>query len=141
MASVSQACACPVKPWRRRSGVRPSPPQSSTWKRRPWTVTFRSIGRSRFMAARSELDAARAPRAATAPHVGWHAVGDDDVGGLLPAQLLQLADRPLDAHLGALRELLGRVAERARVDLEGDRQRAHRGEELGLSHVENLAGE
>src|SRR5882724_11198947 len=109
MASVSQACACPVKPCRRSSGVRASPPQSSTWKRRPWTVTFRSIGRSRFIPARSELDAAGAPRSATTAHIGRHAIGDDDVGGLLPTQLLQLANRALDADLGALRELLGRV--------------------------------
>src|SRR6266545_1310130 len=132
MASVSQACACPVKPCRRSSGARSSPPQSSRWKRRPWTVTFRSIGRSRFISARSELDAARAPRAATTADVGRHAIWDDDVGGLLPAKLLQLADRALDPHLGALRELFRRVAERGRVDLERDRQGAHRGEELRL---------
>src|SRR5262245_44390154 len=52
MLSVSQACACPVNPCRRRSGVRSPPPQSSTWSLRPLTTTSRSIGRRRFMAGR-----------------------------------------------------------------------------------------
>src|SRR5690349_22592335 len=114
MARVSHACACPVKPWRSSSGVRPSPPQSSTWKRRPLTVTKRSTGRSRFMAdARSELDASRAaPRAApAAAEVGRHPVGDHDARGLLAPQLLELADRALHRDLGPRRELLGRVAQ------------------------------
>src|SRR5512147_2414211 len=105
MASVSHACACPVKPWSRSNGVRPSPPQSSTWKRRPLTDTNRSTGRSRFMAgARSELDAPGAPRPAPAAQVGRDAVRDHDVRGLLAAKLLQLADRALDRDLGAGRE-------------------------------------
>src|SRR5258705_12237700 len=118
MAGVNQAGACRVRRWRRGGGVEASPPQSSRWKRRPWTVTFRSIGRSRFIPARSELDAAGASRAATAADVGRHPVGDDDVGGLLPTQLLQLANRALDAHFGALRELFRRVSERGRLALE-----------------------
>src|ERR1700741_2278539 len=100
MARVSQAWACPVKPWSRSSGVRPSPPQSSAWKRRPLTVTNRSTGLSRFIAgARSELDASRAPRPAAAAQVRRHAVRDHDVGGLLAAQILKFADRPLHRHL------------------------------------------
>src|SRR5262249_12334492 len=142
MLSVSQAWAWPVKPCRRSSGTRPSPPQSSTWRRRPLTVTCRSSGRRRFIvAARSELDPAGAPRAAAAADVGGQAVRDHDVRGLLPAQLLQLANRALHRDLGPRRELLGRVTERGRVDLEGDRQCADGGEELGLADVEDLATE
>src|SRR6478672_1275267 len=108
MASVSHAWACPVKPWRSRSGVRPSPPQSRTWKRRPLTVTKRSTGHSRFMGgAGSELDAPRSAPAAAA-QIGRHAVRDHDARGLLPPQLLQLADRALDRNLGPGRELLRR---------------------------------
>src|SRR5947199_331867 len=49
MLSVSHACACPVKPWRSRSGGRPSPPQSRACSRNPLTSRERSSGRRRFI--------------------------------------------------------------------------------------------
>src|SRR5215467_570463 len=55
MLSVSQAWACPVKPCRSKSGVRPSPPQSRRCSRSPLTENVRSIGRKRFMAAHLTL--------------------------------------------------------------------------------------
>src|SRR5882672_8553159 len=55
MLSVSHACACPVNPCSSSNGVRPSPPQSRTWKRRPWTVRKRSSGRRRFIAMASSV--------------------------------------------------------------------------------------
>src|SRR5690348_17916418 len=66
------------------------PPRSTLF---PYTTLFRS-------------------RPAPAAQVGRHAVRDHDVRGLLPAQLLQLADRPLDRHLGAGGELLDRKSTR-----------------------------
>src|SRR5262249_24136260 len=69
MLSVSHAWAWPVKPCSSRSGVRPSPPQSSRRRRRPLTVRSRSIGRSRFMGwPPLEQDGPRAHRTPGAPH-------------------------------------------------------------------------
>src|SRR6185436_921843 len=89
-------------------------------------------------------------RIATLGHLdlaaGAHAAGgrqaalrDDDRRGLLAAQLLQLPHRALDRFLGELAELLRRFAERARADLEADRQRAGRRQHLRLAHVEHRA--
>src|SRR5882672_5305371 len=67
------------------------------------------------------------------------ALRDDDRRGLLAAQLLQLLHRALDRFPGELAEFLRGFAERARADLEADRQRAGGRQHLRLAHVEHGA--
>ena len=68
-------------------------------------------------------------------------LGDDQRGGLLAPHLLQLAHRLLDADLGPFAEACERLGERLGVvQLEGDRQGAHRRHHLDLAHVQGRAG-
>src|SRR5438552_605312 len=71
------------------------------------------------------------------------AVGGGIVGALIgagfPAELLDRLDRLLDRALDAVGELLDRLVERGRVELERDRKHAPGREYLRLTHVKDLA--
>src|SRR4051794_22939921 len=88
----------------------------------PRTVSVLVMGGSRLR----YLDLARAADPGNRP------LRHDDRRRRLPAQLLQLLHRALDCFLRQLAEFLRRLVQRAGADLEGDRQRAGRGEDLRL---------
>src|SRR5205823_12655912 len=87
---------------------------------------------------------ARAPRSAPRtrpaeePARRFHVRNHDRRGGFA-AELLDLLDRLLDRALDAVGELLDRLVERGRVELERDRKHAACREHLRLTHVEDLA--
>ena len=74
-----------------------------------------------------------------AREVGHAALRDDERRRGLPAHLLQLAHRVLDAGLRCLGVLGRGVGEAGRVDLEADRQRSHVGEDLRFAGVDGRA--
>src|SRR5262245_65178163 len=89
---------------------------------------FLSLVRSRH------LDLAAAARAA---HRGQRALRHHDLRSGLAAQLLELLHGALDRLARELAELLRRFLERARADLEADRQRARGRQHLRLAGVKD----
>src|SRR5258706_16167178 len=74
---------------------------------------------------------------AAAADRGQRALRHDDLRGGLAAHLLQFLHRALDRFARELAELVGRFLERAGADLETDRQRAGRRQDLRLDDVEH----
>src|SRR3954467_14150800 len=139
MSDIFSAAGLRVhSPWGpRKSGIPESvempAPVRATTRRAPST---QARTRSVPCIGSGDLDLAAAAGAAQR---GQRTLRHHDLRGSLAAHLLQLLHRALDRFLRELAELLGGFLERARTDLEADRQRARGREHLRLARVEHRA--
>src|SRR3954468_18494481 len=103
----------------------------------PVSATMRRASPTQLLTSASNLRHLDLAAAAGAAQRRQRSLRHDNLRCGLPAQVLQLLDRPLDRLARELAELLGRLLERAGADLEADRQPPRRREHLRLADVEH----